>query len=387
MLKILLLDAYDAASHQYWRKQLVQGLPQYRWTQLVLSPRYFNWRIRGNSLIWGMGDYPELSDDYDLIMATSMVDLACLYGLRPSLNAIPSVVYFHENQFAYPLSDKAQAKPQTLEPLMVNLYTALAASALAFNSEYNQQSFLQGVLDLLKKFPDLVPADVVARLKQKSCCLPVPLQSFSQAALKSERRFKSANEKKILLWNHRWEYDKGPERLLALVKALQSAEFDFRLHIVGQQFRHQPEVFADIKALLGAKNQLGQFGFVEDQASYECLLHEADVVISTALHDFQGLSILQACQAACLPLVPKRLAYPQWLAPFCYESAALAAGEAALALEAQSAVDKLIDFYKTPAELERYRQYLPKRLNELSWDALKPDYQMLIERVSQTRRP
>ena len=47
-----------------------------------------------------------------------------------------------------------------------------------------------------------------------------------------------------VVWNHRWEYDKGPERLLAVVKRIYEEKLNCRLHIVGQQFKQAPEEFA-----------------------------------------------------------------------------------------------------------------------------------------------
>ncbi|MFC6979090.1 tRNA-queuosine alpha-mannosyltransferase domain-containing protein [Microbulbifer taiwanensis] len=51
----MLLSAYDADSHKRWRRGLVAAIPEWQWTQLTLPPRYFSWRIRGNSLSWGRG--------------------------------------------------------------------------------------------------------------------------------------------------------------------------------------------------------------------------------------------------------------------------------------------------------------------------------------------
>src|SRR5690554_445672 len=99
-MRILLLSAYDAVSHQYWRKGLVNALPEHDWTVLSLPARYFSWRIRGNSLSWAFGERERLQQPYDLVIATSMVDLTSLRGLVPSLARTPCVVYFHENQFA-----------------------------------------------------------------------------------------------------------------------------------------------------------------------------------------------------------------------------------------------------------------------------------------------
>ncbi len=40
--RILLLSAYDAASHQRWREQLVTMLPDYHWQTLALPPDSFS---------------------------------------------------------------------------------------------------------------------------------------------------------------------------------------------------------------------------------------------------------------------------------------------------------------------------------------------------------
>ena len=108
-MKILLLSAYDADSHRYWRKHLVENFPEHQWTVLSLPGRYFSWRIRGNSLSWAFGEQSEkLKRQYDLVIATSMTDLFSLRGFIPSLGNIPTLVYFHENQFDYPATEAGQ---------------------------------------------------------------------------------------------------------------------------------------------------------------------------------------------------------------------------------------------------------------------------------------
>jgi len=38
-------------------------------------------------------------------------------------------------------------------------------------------------------------------------------------------------------------------------------------------------------------------------------------VVSTALHDFFGVAVVEAMYCDCLPLLPNRLAYPQFIPP------------------------------------------------------------------------
>ena len=147
-------------------------LPDWDWQLLEMPPRHFSWRMRGNPLHFGVTEAELLRGDYDLVCATSMVDLATLRGLVPALAQKPAVLYFHENQFAYPQSGAGHS---LLEAQMVSLYSALAADQLLFNSRYNRDSFVAGVDALLGRLPDFVPEGLAAALRDKAEVLPVPL--------------------------------------------------------------------------------------------------------------------------------------------------------------------------------------------------------------------
>ena len=309
-MKVLLLSAYDVASHRYWRKALVAHLNAIDWHQLCLPARYFNWRIRGNPLSWALSQQETLSQHYDLIIATSMVDLATLKGLVPNLANIPSIVYFHENQFAYPLSPDQQ---QRIEPQMVSLYSGLAAQQLVFNSDYNRTTYLTGIEQMLAKMPDCVPKGVVQQLSIKSQVIPVPIELTKRV----ERSAFSAPL--TLVWNHRWEYDKGPERLFAGLLLLKTRGVDFLIHIIGQQFRQSPDIFRQLKNSFS--ENIGEFGYIKDHSQYLRILSESDLVISTAIHEFQGLAVMEAVACGCIPVVPDRLSYPEYFDDkYCYPS-------------------------------------------------------------------
>ena len=384
-MKILLLSAYDADSHKRWREGLVRHCDEHEWTCLSLPPRYFNWRMRGNSLSWAFSERAILTAQYDLLVVTSMVDLSALRGFIPPLGRVPTLVYFHENQFDYPCS---KHQNNTLEPQILSLYSALCADQLVFNSHYNKCTFLSGVQALLKKLPDHVPEGIVEQLSERSRVLAVPLEANCfQVSLASSDfpdidldvdSLVSCPDRLILIWNHRWEYDKGPERLLQLVLILIKRGFKFRLHVVGQQFRQQPVEFDQIKQHLQAAGCLGQWGYIKSGEAYRQLLCASHAVLSTALHDFQGLAVLEAVAAGCLPLVPCRQAYPEWFsAENCYasfiddiEREAMVLADvvcslslAELVLEARSQTSGAVNHYL---------------LKDLSWSALKNDYQRLL---------
>ena len=311
-LRILLLSAYDAPSHRYWRESLEHYCPQYRFTQLALPPRYFSWRIRGNSLSWAFSSRRVLAQDYDLLVVTSLVDLSALRGFVPSLASIPTLLYWHENQFAYPLSDAAHG---SLEPRIVNLYSALCADMLVFNSAWNQRSFLDGVDALLRRLPDRVPRGLVERLVSLSHVLPVPIELECPGPEHAAPARRRPGARLQVVWNHRWEYDKGPQILLGAAAACIRKQVPITFHIAGQQFKKQPPQLQELGQLLRLNpDYLGNWGTVHSRQDYRNLLDCADVVLSTALHEFQGVAVLEAVAHGCCPLVPDRLSYPELFA-------------------------------------------------------------------------
>ncbi len=143
----------------------MEALPEHDWRLLTLPARYFSWRIRGAPLSWLAEQHEVLHQSYDLLIATSMVDLATLKGLVPSLAATPTLLYFHENQFAYP---KSATQHPGVEAQMVNIYGALAADRVLFNSAYNRDSFFSGARALLSRLPDHRPRDLESLLQGRT---------------------------------------------------------------------------------------------------------------------------------------------------------------------------------------------------------------------------
>ncbi|MFY0678649.1 MAG: DUF3524 domain-containing protein [Neptuniibacter sp.] len=357
-MKVLLLSAYDAESHRYWWQGLRTNLDQHEWTVLTLPSRYFSWRIRGNALTWLFEQGAVLNQPYDLIVATSMTDLSTLKGLVPNLSQTPTIVYFHENQFDYPVSGK---EFKSVEPKILNLYTALAADLVLFNSNYNLTTFFAGLDALLKKLPDCVPHNVVEALKKRCKIIPVPLNPFVfQQELKKESVFN-------IVWNHRWEYDKNPKLLLRGMEVFQNYEINFKLHVVGKHFRKVPDEFYQLKELMGDK--IGEWGYMESRQDYIQLLDKADVVLSTAIHDFQGISVLEGVAAGAVPVVPDRLAYKELFDPsYRYSSEGN---------EAKNLANQLL---KT-ASLKQTGTITVPDISHLSWDRLSNEYQQAFDSV------
>jgi glycosyltransferase involved in cell wall biosynthesis len=372
-VKVLLLSAYAAQSHVHWQDGLQQMLPDWQWTVLSLPPRHFSWRVRGNPLYWSIAERECLEQEYDLLLATSMVDLATLRGLVPALARLPAAVYFHENQFEYP---QHQQQHSLVEAQMVSLYAALSADRILFNSAYNWDSFLGGCATLLAKLPDKVPPGVVDMLRDRASVLPVPLLIPETSAIEPRwpgRQGRFPARPVRLLWAGRFEHDKGGERLRALLALLEEAGLDFELAVIGQQFRNSPAVFAQIATQF--EHRLVQFGFMPSADDYHALLCAADLVVATAEHEFQGLAVLEAVASGCVPVVPDRLAYREmYPAQYRYashlddpEREAVAARELIVALVASLA----------SAELAA------PDVSTFGWQQLAPRYRRILQALVQ----
>lgn len=319
--RILLLSAYQSISQKHWCDFLCNQLPEFDWTLCELPPRFFAWRLRGNPLSF-LNKYPELVDSrFDAVIATSTVDLSVIKSLAPVINRCPSALYFHENQFAYPKSNQPQ---QLLDLQMVNLYSAMSADNLWFNSEYNADTFYSGVDNLLKKMPDFAPKALSSTLKTKAIQLPVPISSPAHG-----QDFRNPN---WIIWNHRWEWDKGPELLAAIVA--KSTHLPYQFVLTGQQFRTKPSALQQLLAEFPDK--VVHAGYVENREEYQSWLRQCGIVLSTADHEFQGIAVLEAIAHGCTPLLPSRLSYPELVSDeFLYSA------NNDLNQQADAAVDKL----------------------------------------------
>ncbi|PLX67724.1 MAG: DUF3524 domain-containing protein [Denitrovibrio sp.] len=350
-MKVLILSAYNAVSHSLLNKGLEKHLSEIDFTVLTLPARYFAWRARGNSLSFAYEFADELKRGYDHIFATSLTDITALRGLVPEIAQIPLTVYFHENQFEYP---ESRSEHTNIEAKIVSIYNALAADKVLFNTEYNMNSFLDGAGVFLRKMPDHVPCGLIKEMQSKSEVLSVPIEKMKKRS--------SANSVPVILWNHRWEYDKGPEGFLNVLDELSRRDFDFRLNILGQTFRQVPDSYKQIKDKFSEK--ILKSGYIEDRIVYNDIVAESDIIISTSLHDFQGLSVIEGADAGCIPVLPDRLAYP-----YLFSKDYLYASSKDSAVEASNCADKIINAAEQKAPDMSY----------FHWENLKDKYRELFK--------
>jgi glycosyltransferase involved in cell wall biosynthesis len=231
-----------------------------------------------------------------------MLNLAEFVALAPAeISRLPKVIYFHENQLTYPVRIEDERDYQFA---MTNLTSGLTADVVWFNSQFHLDSYLDALAEFLKSMPDYQPFYAIEKLRAKSSVYSPGINNFS---VRKERKPGPMR----ILWVARWEHDKNPEDFFKAVKILKYKNVPFRISVIGQSFRDQPAIFEQ------AYNDFGDYidcwGYQQSRKDYEHALYDADVVVSTAKHEFFGISIVEAVAAGAYPLVPNRLSYPEIL--------------------------------------------------------------------------
>lgn len=357
-MNILLLSAYHSASHRYWCDGLMAAFPEHQWTLRSQVARHFSWRIEASGWLWALSDDAAFQQHYDLIIATSLTQVVTLKAQCPAVRDVPLWLYFHENQFAHPMSYQQQAAHQSAWQFK-SLENAFCADWISFNTQFNRDTFFAGARQLLKKLPEQFPGDPLATIEQKSDVLAVPLTD----------RFSSlrecAKDTRLIVWNHRWEWDKQPERLLQAMLILKQQGEDFRLAMLGSGGGRGDRFAKEHQAL---DEHIVHWGEASEQ-EYQYWLSRAGIGVSTALHDFQGLAMLELAQAGATCIVPRRQAYPECLP----EAVFYKADEGNAQAESVALVTALKAALMKPAAA----QPLPK-----DWRLLKPEYHAKIRSLA-----
>ena len=243
---------------------------------------------------------------FDVVFVTDMLNVAELRGLLQSdAKHLPLIVYFHENQFEYPNQTE---QTRDFHFPFTNFTSALAADAVWFNSAFNRDSMSRHLQKKMPLWPDFPPERAAESLIAKSA---IEYPGLDCPKVDSEERAAKRAGPLHIAWAARWEHDKGPGLLLLILQKLKERRLDFRLSVVGQSYKKVPGEFETIKNAF-SENIL-HWGYQEDREKYFSILASADVFLSSANHEFFGLSVVEAAICGCYPLLPNRIVYPEIL--------------------------------------------------------------------------
>jgi glycosyltransferase involved in cell wall biosynthesis len=298
-LKFLFLEPFFGGSHREFATGLIAH-SSHDIELLTLPARFWKWRMRGAALYF----ITKVSDlgAYDGLITTDLMSLSDFKALVKG-PCPPALVYFHENQLTYPLAPGEHADYQYG---FTDITTALAADRILFNSQTHHDAFFEGLPGFLNMMPEYRPKWVVDAIRAKAGVLYPGCRFEAGDVCLQDHPLESPP---LIIWNHRWEFDKNPEDFFSALDAVLEKEIEFHLTLLGENFQAVPKAFIRARRRYGSR--ILQYGYVESRRKYIDWLKQGSIVVSTAAQENFGISVVEAVRCGCIPLLPANLAYPE----------------------------------------------------------------------------
>ena len=366
---ILFLEPFYGGSHRDFADGLVSE-SSHKIDLVTLPARFWKWRMRGAALYF----YKKVKSfsGYDAVIVTDLMSLADLKALCG--NQFPkSLVYLHENQLTYPIAPDESIDYQFG---FTNLTTVLAADKVIFNSNIHYNAFFSSLPGFLNMMPEYHPKWVMGEIKDKSDIIYPGVKPACLYTKDGKTSRDLGSDPPLIVWNHRWEFDKNPQDFFYAMDKLMERGFRFDMALLGENFQSKPKEFIEAKKKYGERIRV--YGYVESKPDYMKWLSMGDIVVSTAVQENFGISIVEAVGAGCVPYLPNRLSYPE-IIPTAFHSEFLYSDKDDL-------VDRLVKFLSGESaggnsEIRRKAKDLSRHMESYSWHNMIQDYDDMLEEL------
>ena len=361
-LKFLFLEPFFGGSHREFARGLVAH-SRHSIELLTLPARFWKWRMRGAALYF-IKNVSAL-ESYHGVITTDLMSLSDFKALARG-TCPPTLMYFHENQLTYPL---APGEHSDYQYGFTDITSALAADRVLFNSRTHSNAFFEGLPGFLGMMPEYRPHWVLDEIRTKAGVL-YPGCRFAAGSVSLQEL--PPESPPLIIWNHRWEFDKNPEAFFDALDAVLEKGAEFRLALLGENFQAVPKVFIRARSRYGRR--IMQYGYVESRQEYIEWLQRGAIVISTAAQENFGISVVEAIRCGCIPLLPARLAYPE-IIPDKFHSRVLYRDRKEL-------VQKLFQLVKDYAQFQDLRHWLSDAMQQFAWANLIDRYDEELEKLA-----
>ena len=295
-MRVFVVSPYHGGSHAAWAEGWARH-SAHEVHLLTMEARFWKWRMFGAPATLALEAERLVAEvgRPDVIVATDMLDLPGFLGrAHRSLGTPATVLYMHENQLTYPLTEGAA---EDLTYAFINWQSMEAADAIWWNSAFHRDEVMRSLPVLLGRFPDHRHTVLLDGVAARMQVMPVGVEVDDLPTGPKDAT-------PLIAWNHRWEYDKDPAAFLVALEAVDDLEW--RLALCGERFNTLPSELDEVVARYG--DRIVHDGYA-DRATYAALLGRAAVAVSTARQEFFGISMIEAAAAGSAVLVPNRLAY------------------------------------------------------------------------------
>lgn len=370
-MRVLLVEPWLTGSHQAWAEGFARR-SAHEVHVVAHGGAYWRWRLRGGALTLAerAAEVVEAHGPPEVVLASSMLDVAAFGGhSRAWLGSTPVALYLHETQ---PARAALTGEPIDDDMAYRNWTSMVAADHVFVNSAFHRDALFGALPELLQRPPDQRHDHLLAGVRARTSLLPVGVDVGAVARVHPGRDEGAP----IVLWSHRWDHDKAPELFFRALRRLDHEGLAFRVALAGANARTDPREFIEAEERFGSR--LVHAGHLP-RDEYVRLLGRSAIVVSTAVHEFFGVAMVEAMAAGAVPLLPRALSYPE-IVPRRFHDAVLYGAYGDMVRRLRTLLEDL------PAARAAV-DGLAASMDRFDWTALAPAYDAALEAVAAGKAP